>query len=110
VAARPNACSELVRLWLEARHGYLVGEGIPVPVRYGLSDIDLVALHPQSLTKPIPNGSSIGPRVIVETKDEHDWDATGREFGDALRSDLAQMATTRFIPRGAKGVETPGAS
>ena len=46
VAARSNACSELVRLWLEARHGFLVGEGIPVPVPYALSDIDLIAMHP----------------------------------------------------------------
>ncbi|MEA2527634.1 MAG: hypothetical protein QOF73_4861, partial [Thermomicrobiales bacterium] len=42
MATRSNACSELVRFWLEARHGYLVGEGIPVPVPHGLSDIDLV--------------------------------------------------------------------
>ncbi len=69
---RTNACSEFVRFWLEARHGCLIGEGIPVPVPYALSDIDLVAFHPESKPFELPTGHEIGPRVIVEAKDEHD--------------------------------------
>jgi hypothetical protein len=105
MAARSNACSELVRFWLEARHGYLVGEGIPVPVPYALSDIDLVGLHPLGASATLPNGARLGPRVIVESKDEHDWDPTGKEFGQALRKDVSQMTGSRFIPRGVKGVK-----
>jgi hypothetical protein len=78
---RTNACSELTRFWLEARHGCLVGEGVPVPVPYALSDIDLLALHPQQQTIQLPSGQLVGPRLIIETKDEHDWEPTGREFG-----------------------------
>lgn len=77
MAARSNACSELVRFWLEARHGFLVGEGVPVPVPYALSDIDLLALHPRATAVTLPNGTVVGPHLIVETKDEHDWEATG---------------------------------
>jgi len=33
----------------------------------------------------LPDGTEIGPRVIVEAKAEHDWDATGREFGRSGR-------------------------
>ena len=105
MAARSNACSELVRFWLEARHGLLVGEGVPVPVPYALSDIDLVAIHPQDHRTALPTGVSIGPRLIVETKDEHDLEPTGREFGRFLRADVAQMGQEPFIPRGAKGVK-----
>ncbi len=48
--ARSNAMSELARFWLESRHGCVVKECIPVPVKYGLSDIDLLALRPDSNT------------------------------------------------------------
>ena len=102
---RSNACSELVRFWLEARHGFLVGEGVPVPVPYALSDIDFVALHPQKLSIQLPAGMSIGPRIIVETKDEHDWEPTGREFGALLNADVAKMGDARFVPHGTKGVK-----
>src|SRR5687768_623757 len=84
MANRTNACSELTRFWLEARHGCLVGEGIPVKVPYALSDIDLVALHPLGHTIALPTGTTIGPRLIIETKDEHDWEPSGREFGALL--------------------------
>lgn len=29
--------------------------------------------------------------MIVETKDERDWEPTGREFGKLLESDIAKM-------------------
>ena len=105
MAARSNACSELTRFWLEARHDLLVGEGIPVPVPYALSDIDLVAIHPQGHGIELPSGVLIGPRIIVETKDEHDWEPTGREFGRFLSADMEQMGEERFLPHGAKGVK-----
>jgi hypothetical protein len=102
---RSNACSELTRFWLQSRHGCLVDEAIPVPVPFALSDIDLVAVHPRSKVFPLPDGVDIGPRLIVETKDEHDWEPTGREFGAALKSDTAKMDGQPFIPRGARGVK-----
>lgn len=105
VASRSNACSEIVRLWLETRHGFLVGEGIPVPVPYALSDIDLIAMHPAKDAIALPGGGTLGARLIVETKDEHDWEATGREFGILLRADLEKMGGGPFVPRGAKGVK-----
>ena len=105
MAARSNACSELTRFWLEARHDLLVGEGIPVPVPYALSDIDLVAMQPQGRHIVLPSGAPLGPRIIIETKDEHDWEPTGREFGRFLSADMEQMGDGRFLPRGAKGVK-----
>jgi hypothetical protein len=105
VAARSNACSELTRFWLEARHNLLVGEGIPVPVPYALSDIDLVAIQPQGDKIELPSGVPIGPRIIIETKDEHDWEPTGREFGRFLTTDVERMGEERFLARGAKGVK-----
>ena len=105
MSARTNACSELVRLWLEVRHGCLVSEGIPVPVPHGLSDIDLVALHPLSRPIHLPSGAAVGPRLIVEAKDEHDWEPTGREFGTLLRTDVAKMGEAPYIARGTKGVK-----
>ena len=105
MSTHSNACSELVRFWLEARHGCLVGEGVPVPVPYALSDIDLVALHPELKLLVLPGGRAVGPRLIVETKDEHDWEPIGREFGANLRADVAKMGDAGFVPRGAKGVK-----
>jgi hypothetical protein len=46
MSSRSNALTEITRLWLQARHGCLVDESIPVPVPYALSDIDLIALRP----------------------------------------------------------------
>lgn len=105
MSGRTNACSEIVRLWLEARHGFLVTEGVPVPVPYALSDIDFLALHPRSGSPILPNGCTLAPKIIVEAKDEHDWEPTGREFGKLLRADLTLMAGRSFVPRGAKGVK-----
>jgi hypothetical protein len=86
MSARTNACSELTRFWLEARHGCL-------------------ALHPLGNTISLPNGQSVGPRLIVETKDEHDWEPSGREFGALLRADVEKMGSLPYVPRGAKGVK-----
>jgi hypothetical protein len=105
MASRTNACSELTRFWLEARHGCFVGEGVPVKVPYAHSDIDLVVLHPLGHPFSLPTGASVGPRLIVETKDEHDWEPSGREFGQLLRTDVAKMDGGPFVPRGAKGVK-----
>lgn len=100
--ARFNACSELAKFWIEVRHGYLVTESVPVAVPYGLSDIDIVAMHPHGGSVKLPNGREIGPRLIIETKDEHDFDPKGREFGKLLLSDVAHMAERPFVPRTSK--------
>src|SRR3990172_13241212 len=86
MSARSNACSELVRFWLQERHGCLIDDELPVPVPYALSDIDLVAMRADLSSFNLPDGTTIGPRVIVEAKAEHDWDATGREFGRSGRT------------------------
>ncbi|MDQ3780057.1 MAG: hypothetical protein M3354_05880 [Chloroflexota bacterium] len=105
MATRTNACSELARFWLEARHGCLVTEGVPVKVPYGHSDIDLLALQPLSTTIQLPNEDSVCPRLIVEAKDEHDWEPTGDQFGQLLRADMTMKGSGRFIPKGSKGVK-----
>ena len=105
MASRCNAISELVRLWLEQRHSCLIRESLPVPVPYALSDIDFVAVRSDNTEIVLPNGAAIGPRMIVETKDEHDWESTGKEFGQALRTDLVQMNPEGFIAAGAKGIK-----
>lgn len=105
MAARSNACSELTKLWLESRHGFLVSEGIPVPVPYALSDIDLLAMHPREPAITLPNGVVVGTRLIVETKDEHDWEPKGREFGALLRADIGKMGDHQYVPRGVRGVK-----
>ena len=104
MASRSNAIEELTRFWLESRHGCLTGESIPVPVPYALSDIDLVAVTRDSGRIELPCGA-LGPRIIVETKDEHDWEPTGGEFGQLLQSDIGKMGDGRFIPKGQKGVK-----
>ena len=105
MGGRSNACTELTRLWLESRHGLLVRESIPVPVPYGQSDIDLVAVHPRDQYFALPNGRQVGPRLIVETKDEHDWDPQGKEFGKLLISDVTRLNAEGYIPAGTKNVK-----
>jgi len=104
MAERSNALSEITRFWLHARHGCLVDEAIPVSVPYGTSDIDLAAMRPDLTDWLLPDGTRVR-RVIVETKDEHDWDATGREFGKSLRSDVALIGTDLTVPARVKGVK-----
>lgn len=105
MSSRTNACTELTRLWVETRHGCLIAESVPVPVPYALSDIDLVAMRPDGQPLVLPTGEAVGPRLIVEAKDEHDWDPTGREFGQLLRADMAKMGRAPAVPRGTKGVK-----
>lgn len=97
MAARSNAISELTRFWLEARHNCLTGESLPVKVRGGNSDIDIAAIRPDGSCFALPTGGSVGPHLIVETKDEHDFDSKGREFGKQLRADMAMMGEGRAI-------------
>ena len=103
--ARTNACSELRKFWLQTRHECLVDEGVPVRVPRGQSDIDIVAMRSALTPFNLPTGIPVGPRVIVETKDEHDWDASGREFARSLRSDIDLMAGGWTIPLRATAVK-----
>lgn len=100
--ARFNAASELARFWIEVRHGFLVTESLPVAVPYGLPDIDILAMHPSGGTITLPNGHAVGPRLIIEAKDEHDFDPKGREFGKALRGDLELMGDDAYVRSTAK--------
>lgn len=97
--ARNNAMSELVRFWLESRHGCLVKESVPVKVPHGYSDIDLVAvrpdLQPWNLLKDTPI-----IRAIVETKDEHDFDKYGTNFGNRLVYDHSILKDNLYTPAG----------
>jgi hypothetical protein len=104
MAARSNACGKVTRFWLEARLGYFVSESVPVPVPRALSDIDFLAMQPRSEGVEVL-GCSLGPRLIVETKDEHDWEASGREFGAFLSADVDKMGGTIFVPKGTSGVK-----
>lgn len=81
MAARSNACSEITRLWLEARHGCLLTESVPVFVPGGHSDIDLMATQAGLHAFALPDDVVVRPRLIVETKDEHDFDPKGKDFG-----------------------------
>src|SRR4051812_41396752 len=99
MAARSNAISEMTRFWLQARHGCLVDESVAVKVPGGNSDIDLVAMRPDGGRIALPDATILGPRVIVETKDEHDWDSSGGEFGANLRSDVVKMGDLLFVPK-----------
>jgi hypothetical protein len=101
MAARSNAIAELTRFWLQTRHGCLVDEAVPVKVPFGHSDIDLVALRPDFRPWTLPNGNTIR-RVIVETKDEHDFDPHGRDFGKRLHADTEAMGDDMYIPVGGK--------
>lgn len=101
MAARSNAITELTRFWLEARHQCLVRESLPVPVYRGFSDIDLLAIRGDMKPFRLSSESSIeiGPRLIVETKDEHDYDHYGKEFAKRFVADIATMADNQFIPK-----------
>jgi len=99
MAARSNALSELTRFWLQSRHGCLIDEAIPVKVPYAHSDIDLVAVSPDFQPWSLPDGTQV-IRAIVETKDEHDFDPEGRDFGKRLRADVIALGESHFIPVG----------
>lgn len=101
MAARNNAILELTRFWLESQQGCLTSESIPVKVPFGHSDIDLVAARLDSQSWSLPDGTKI-IRAIIETKDEHDFDPTGRDFGKRLAADVAVMGDNLFISKGQK--------
>jgi len=103
MTSRSNACSEITRLWLEARHGCLVTESVPVAVPRGHSDIDLIGTQAGLHSFELPDGLTVGPRLIVETKDEHDFDPKGKEFGKWLLSDVDKLGANPFIPWTAEG-------
>jgi hypothetical protein len=105
VPARSNALSELTRFWLEQRHQCLVSEAIPVPVTRALSDIDFLAFKADGSQIELPDGAQIGPRLIVETKDEHDWEPLGREFAKSVIADLEIVGGRRFVPAKAKDIK-----
>jgi hypothetical protein len=65
MAERSNALSELTRFWLQARHGCLVAESIPVKVPHAHSDIDLVAVRPDLQDWLLPDGSRLKMNMIL---------------------------------------------
>jgi hypothetical protein len=95
----------LARFWLQNRHGFLVDESVPVRVPGGTSDIDLVALHPRRETVQLPDGTPVGPRLIAEAKDEHDFDPLGTDFGKRMRADVVLMGQGSYVPAGTAGVK-----
>jgi hypothetical protein len=101
MAARSNALSEITRFWLQARHGCLVDEAIPVKVPFGNSDIDLVAVRPDLRPWTLPDGVTV-TRAIIETKDEHDFDPAGRDFAARLLADISTLGDGLYIPMGQK--------
>ncbi len=101
MASRNNALAELTRFWLQSRHGCLVAESVPVKVPYGYSDIDFVTMRPDLHPWTLPDGTPV-LRAIVETKDEHDFDPHGRDFGKRLLEDVAALGKDPYIARGEK--------
>lgn len=99
MGSHSNAISEITKFWLQAKNECLVYESLPVPVRYNQSDIDLLAIQAKGQKFSLPDGTLIGSRVIIETKDEHDWEASGKEFGALLNADVEKMQDGIFIPR-----------
>jgi len=99
MASRSNALSELTRFWLQSRHGCLVAESVPVKVYRGYSDIDFVAMRPDLRPWTLPDGTQV-LRVIVEAKDEHDFDPAGRDFGQRLEEDAEMLGDSQYIAKG----------
>jgi hypothetical protein len=97
MAARQNALSELTRFWLEGRHGCFVRESVPVPVPYGQSDLDFMAIRADGMQIRLPSGEDVGPRLIVESKDEHDFDPQGTDYGKRLLKDVEALGGGRFV-------------
>lgn len=102
MSERSNAISEITRFWLQARHNCLIYESLPVPVRYAQSDIDLLTITGNMSQFSLPDGTQVGPRLIVETKDEHDWEPKGKEFGLLLQKDIELIGNGCFAPSGTK--------
>jgi hypothetical protein len=105
MASRSNACSEIVGFWLEIRHGFLIRDSVPVVVPGGHSDIDFLGRHSRGESVRLPSGIDISPSVIVESKDEHDWDPSGKDFGQLLRGDMERLGDGRFVPAETKNIK-----
>lgn len=101
MAARSNAIAEITRFWLQSRYGCVVDEAVPVIVPYNYSDIDLIALRPDLSAWTLPDGTQV-TRLIVETKDEHDFDPNGRDMGRRLLQDLQALGDEQYSPAGRK--------
>jgi len=99
MASRSNALSEIIRFWLQSRHGCLVAESVPVKVPRNYSDIDFVAIRPDLRAWVLPDGTRV-VRAIVEAKDEHDSDPTGRDFGKRLVRDVEALGDALYIGQG----------
>ena len=106
MAARTNGLSELTRFWLTERHGCLVRESVPVPVPYNLSDIDFVAMNPANKKFTLPDRvTEVGPRLIVESKDEHDWEPVGTDFALKFHNDQLKFDKEKhYVPAKTRGV------
>jgi hypothetical protein len=74
-------------------------------VPYNQSDIDMLGLSLNNQAVTLPTGDRVRPRVIVETKDEHDWEPLGRKFGKLLVSHISLLGESRFVPAKTKGVK-----
>lgn len=98
MAIRSNALSEMTRFWLQARHGCVVSEAVPVKVPYNYSDIDFLALRPDLTPWTLPDGTPI-TRAIIETKDEHDFDPKGKDFGRRLKEDVQALSDALYISK-----------
>jgi len=105
MATHSNALSELTRLWLEQRHGCSLREEVPVGVDRGSSDIDFAAIRADGETIQLPGAIEVGPRIIVEAKDEHDYDPSGEDFGRRFLKDIERMGEDQYIPAHARCVK-----
>jgi len=75
-----------------------------VPVKGNYSDIDFIAQHRTQAKVRLPNGIEVGPRLAVETKDEHDG-PSGQVFGKMLQADLVKLSAAGVIPTGTTNVK-----
>jgi hypothetical protein len=64
----------------------------------------LYRIEPQLRSVAPSGGLAVGARLLVETKDEHNWKLSGRELSSLLRADAEKMSEGAVIPRG-KGIE-----
>ena len=105
MAARSNAASGLTRLWFERAR--LSRPGKPSGAREGEllgHRLHRAAAGDQAKVR-LPDGVEVGPRLSVETKDEHDG-PSGREFGKMLRADVVgNMWVDGVIPTGTTNVK-----
>jgi len=102
MGARSNALSEIVRFWLQERHGLLLRESVPVKLIRNNSDIDFVVMSPKGNTTLLEDSDDpiTFKNAIVEVKDERDFDKRGTDFAKRLRKDYNLLAENRMISVG----------